>query len=78
MRPVEIRAVLKKQPFRPVRVFLSDGAYYDIRHPEMVLVGQRDLVIGLDPSSEELPERMAYCDPMHVTRIEPLTANTAT
>jgi hypothetical protein len=78
MRPTEIRAVLKKQPFRPMRVFLSDGAYYDIRHPEMVLVGQRDLVIGLDPSSEELPERMAYCDPMHVTRIEPLASSIAT
>lgn len=32
MRPNEIRAYLTKAPFQPIRIFLSDGLFYDVRH----------------------------------------------
>lgn len=72
MRAEQIRNHLRKQPYVPIRVFLSDGSAYDVRHPEMAAVSRTELVIGLDPSEDELPERFAYCDPVHVTRIEPI------
>jgi len=72
MRPNEIRDHLRKRPFEPIRIFLSDGSSYDVRHPETAFVTQREVVIGLDPGEDELPDRSAYCDPMHVTRIEPI------
>lgn len=70
MRPNDIFKHTKKQPFRPFRVFLSDGAAYDVRHPEMILVTQREIAIGIERNGGELPFEMAYCDPIHVTRIE--------
>ena len=30
-----------------------------------------EVVMGLDPGEGDIPERSAYCDPIHITRIEP-------
>ncbi len=72
MRPEDIREKLRKEPFRPLRVFLSDGAYYDVRHPEMMIVSRTEIIIGLGPGNGELPDRLAHVDPIHVVRIEPI------
>jgi len=77
MRPDEIRAHLRKQPFRPIRIFVSDGSSYDVRHPESALVTRTEVVIALDPGNDDIPERSAYCDPIHITRIEPLDGRKA-
>ena len=45
-RPEEIQARLRQQPFRPLRLVVSEGLRYDIHHPDLVMVGQRDLTIG--------------------------------
>ena len=72
MRPTAIRAHLRKQPFRPIRVYVSDGSSYDVRHPELMFVTETEVIIALDPGNDAIPERSVYCDPIHVTRIEPL------
>lgn len=74
MRPGEIRAHLRRRPFRPLRVYISDGSSYDVRHPELMLVTRREVVIALDPGDDEIPERSAYCDPVHIPSIEPIDA----
>ncbi|UCC32474.1 MAG: hypothetical protein JSU86_09365 [Phycisphaerales bacterium] len=75
MRADKIRSHLRKQPFRPVRIYVSDGSSYDVRHPELMLVTRTEVVIALDPGDDAIPERSVYCDPVHVTRIEPLDRN---
>ncbi len=77
MRPDEISAHLRRQPFQPIRVVVSDGSSYDVRHPEMMFVTRREVVIGLDVGDDRIPERSAYCDPMHITQIEPIDGETA-
>jgi hypothetical protein len=72
MRPSEILSHLRKQPFEPFRLFLSDGGKYDVRHPELALVSPHTVVVGLEPLRDDMPHRLAYCDPIHVVRIEPL------
>ncbi len=74
MRPDEIRAHLRREPFRPIRIYISDGSSYDVRHPELMFVSRAEVVIGLDAGDDELPERCVYCDPLHITRIQPLDA----
>ena len=75
MRAGEIRAHLRKEPFRPIRIYISDGASYDVRHPELVLVTRTEVVIAFDAGEDDIPERSAYCDPVHITRIEPLDSD---
>ena len=72
MRAEEIRKHIRTQPFRPIRVYVSDGVSYDVRHPEMMYVSRTEVIIGLDAGNGDIPERSVYCDPVHITRIEPL------
>ena len=76
MRAEEIRKHVRMQPFRPIRVYVSDGASYDVRHPELMPVTRTEIEIGLDAGNGDLPEQMVYCDPVRITRIELLDGNT--
>jgi hypothetical protein len=46
-RPEELRARLRRQPFQPLVLLDSLDARYEIRHPELVMVGERSLTIGI-------------------------------
>jgi len=70
MNAEQVREHLREQPFRPFRLFMSDGSSYDILHPEFALVTRREITIALPPGRGDLPERAVYCDPLQTTRIE--------
>ncbi len=72
MTPENVQKHVLRQPFRPFRIFLSDDAVYEVRQPEMVLVGEREVFIGLPGPGERFPRHIASCDLLHVTRIEPI------
>jgi hypothetical protein len=73
MSQQDLRSVTRRHPFQPFRLFVSDGSAYEIRHPEMLMLGLRSVVIGLttDPA-QDLYEQFAWVDLVHITRIEPL------
>ena len=72
MRAEDIRNHVRKQPFQPICLFLSDGSKYEVQHPEMMMVGRTEVVIGISAGNGDVFDRFAYCDPVHVTRIEPV------
>jgi hypothetical protein len=78
-RPDDIQARLREKPFRPVRIIASEGLRFDIHHPDLVLVGQRDLIIGF-PSADNpaIYDRVARVALIHVAALEeiPSAANT--
>jgi hypothetical protein len=43
--PQAVLSYLQAQPIRLFRIRMNSGRTYDIRHPEMVRVGRRDLLI---------------------------------
>jgi hypothetical protein len=45
MTPQEVLNYVQAQPFRPFRIRMNSGRTFDIRHPEMVRVGKRDVLI---------------------------------
>lgn len=45
MGPREVLDYVKSVPFRPFRIQMNSGRVFDIRHPEMVKVGRRDILI---------------------------------
>jgi len=63
---------VKRRPFEPVRIFVSDGSTYDVKHPEQLLVTKRWSYIGLGGNGEGPFQDNAVVANMHVTRIEPL------
>ena len=77
MSPETIQKGVLHHPFQPFRVFLSDGAAYDVRQPEMILVMEREVVIALPKPGEQIARHAVYCDPLHITRIEPINGRDA-
>jgi hypothetical protein len=80
MRRNDLVEALRTSPFRPFRLYLSDGGTFEIRHPELLMVGLHSAVIGVmdqhgnDGAGERYPrvERFTTVDLLHITRIEEL------
>jgi hypothetical protein len=71
MTPEALRAELRRQPFMPLRIHLTDGKSYDVRHPEMVLVKQRELYIGTETSpGSGVAGECDLVSLLHVVRVE--------
>jgi len=74
----EIKNRLSTSPFVPVRFVTSSGEKYDVYHPDLVLVGIRDIFIGfssaMDPKVYDGSTRLAL---MHITALEDLPPKTA-
>lgn len=76
MRLEAIHAHLRKRPFVPFRVFLSNGATHEVRHPEMMWVSRVEVGIALNLGEDDIPDRFAYCDPVHIVKLEPINGQT--
>lgn len=48
MGPEQLRDLLRRQPFVPIRLYISDGTTYDIRHPEMALLTRTTIDVGIE------------------------------
>jgi len=78
MAPEEVREVLRQQPFEPFRLVMSDGGGYDIRHPDLLMIGQWTAMVGLTGEpGKTLYERAVKVDLSHVIRLEPLASASA-
>jgi hypothetical protein len=67
---------LHKRPFEPFRIEVSDGTAYDVRHPELVMVGIGALIIGIPAAGKAIPvyERLETVSLGHVAKLVPLGA----
>ncbi len=79
MRREQLLEVRRTAPFRPFRLRVSDGAFFDIRHPEMLMVTRHTAIVGIpqnggevDTGGEPEIERATTIDLLHVTQIEEL------
>ncbi|HTU20201.1 MAG TPA: hypothetical protein VMG10_19205 [Gemmataceae bacterium] len=74
MRPDDLRAVFRRQPFEPVRICLVDGTSYEIRHPDQVSVNRSTL--SLAGTVARLPAPLLELEViialLHISRLEPL------
>ena len=66
------RDYLAAQPFKPFRVVMSSGQYYDVRHPEMAWVTKSDLLVGIPELDEDVPATHRTLSLLHITAVEPL------
>lgn len=59
---------VRTDSFRPFQIRMTDGRNYDIRHPEMIRVGQNSLIIFTFASDH--PEIYDHWEPVWLTLIE--------
>jgi hypothetical protein len=69
----DVQTRLRLRPFQPLRIIASEGLKYDIYHPDLVLVGRHDLMIG-SPSSENhsVYDRVTRVALVHIVAMEEL------
>ena len=73
MRPEQLRDLLRRRPFVPIRLHLSDGTTYDIRHPEQALLTRSTVEVGLEEQpGSGIADQVMYCSLLHIVRVENL------
>ena len=78
MRPEELRTLLRRQPFIPIRVYLSDGTTYEIHHPEMAFLTRSTVEIGIEElKGSGIADRVMHCSLVHVVRVENVDGQTS-
>ena len=79
MSPADVLPALRKRPFEPFRIQVSDGSAYDVRHPELVMVGLGSLSVGIPAANQPQPvyERVETISMRHIVKLIPLAAAAA-
>jgi len=79
MRVEDIRQLTRAQPFKPFRVFLSNGESFDIRHPDLILatLGSVHIAAPSPDSTPEDPGSVRIVSLYHIQKIEFLPATPA-
>ena len=74
MRIEEITNLLKRTPFEPFGIYMSDGSSYPVRHPDQVIVTPRAVYVGIGVNGpKSIAQNVVICDIIHITRLGPLT-----
>lgn len=61
-----MQELLRRQPFEPFEMRLTNGEKHEVRHPEMALLLRSRLVIALPD------DRMIICPLLHIASVETL------
>jgi hypothetical protein len=72
-RAEDIQSRLRQKPFQPFRLICSEGLTYEILHPDLVFVGQREVQIGF--ATKRRPtvyDRRVHVAMVHVVGMEDL------
>ena len=71
MSPDFIRKLLQAKPFEPFRIHLIDGQSYEVRHPEMALVGYRSITLGIPRRNNDfIYQSVVHISLINIGRIE--------
>lgn len=73
MTQEELQHHARRQPFRPFRILLTTNESFEIRHPDLILVGRRSAFIGMtnDPNGTSY-DRGWQIDLFHIVGVEEL------
>jgi len=61
-----MQKLLRRQPFEPFEIRLTNGEKHEVRHPEMALLLRSRLLIALSD------DRVVICPLLHIASIETL------
>jgi hypothetical protein len=80
MSPIDLLQAVQRRPFEPFRVQVSDGTTYDVRHPDLVMVGLGAIIIGVPAIGQPrgVYERAETVSLSHIVKLLPLEATAPT
>jgi hypothetical protein len=69
MKPEELIELLEERPFMPLRLHMSNGRIHEVRHPEMAIVGENMVALGVPQEGSEYP-RIRLVSLPHINEVE--------
>jgi hypothetical protein len=72
-----LRELITAQPFKPFRIYLSDGSHHDVTNHDMAIVERSTVDIGVNRDAEGIAEKLVRCSILHITRLEDIEAGVA-
>ncbi|MEO0586419.1 MAG: hypothetical protein AAF078_02155 [Planctomycetota bacterium] len=70
MMPREIKDLLDREPFKPVRFHMTDGSVHEVRRSDLAYVTQTDVMLGLEPDEDGLASRSKYLNVRQISQVE--------
>ena len=75
MTPDAIFRELRRQPFRPFRIYVLEKTTFEIRHPEMAIIGGLSVEVFAPVGPTDIP--VAVLDVLLISRLEPIVSPTS-
>jgi len=69
MHAKDLKAILDRRPFDPVRLHLSSGEHVDITHPEMAIVSRSTVAVGVH-DKDGIADGIIQYNLIHIVKIE--------
>lgn len=67
-----LRTMLTRRPFQPMRITMSSGALFDVRHPEMASLGKSAMLVVLPDPDGGPSDRWEFLSYLHIAHVETL------
>jgi len=64
MNTETMQGLLRRQPFQPFEIRMSNGASHQVRHPEMALLLRSNVILG-SPEADDF----VFCSLLHVAEV---------
>lgn len=75
MTAEDLHKTIRRATFQPFRIFRTDGTTFDIRHPELFMLGRRSVIVGITAKpNPTYYDTDTNIDLMHIIRTEDLPA----
>jgi len=71
MRADELKALLDRRPFKPIRIQMSSGEHVDVTHPEMAMLARSTFVVAMKPV-RGVADYFGWYSLIHVVKVVPL------
>ena len=72
-----IKAMLTRRPFETMRIKMSNGEVFEIRHPEMASLAKTGLVVILPETDGGPSDRFEVCSYLHIASVETSAPNSS-
>jgi hypothetical protein len=79
IRPEDVRDLLRKQPFVPFRMYMSNGQHYDVSHPDVAIVTRGTIVVAkaAPGGADAIGEGFHLASVLHINNIDLMPVATA-
>lgn len=71
MRPDDLLEFVRRRPFQPFVIHMTDGQSYEVTHPERIIVARNRAVVGYG-GRNGIPQGTHHVSLIHIVRVEDL------